>query len=175
MRALLLAPHNDDETLFASFTCLRYRPHVVVCFKSYVNGVPAETREAETAAAMKILGCSWTQWPLSDVGALDEEVEAFMWGLRDPDDWELVFAPYPHEHGNLQHALIARLADTVFHDVPIRNYLSYAGGVKPRHGEEVAYEPGWLFLKHAALACYRSAADTPSHRHFAEDLSEWLA
>jgi hypothetical protein len=34
---LLLAPHNDDETLFAAYTCLRERPKVVVILRSFVR------------------------------------------------------------------------------------------------------------------------------------------
>lgn len=185
MRALLLAPHNDDETLFASFICLRYEPAVIICFRSEeqeeVYGVTAARREPETHKAMGILGCyNWRQWPLGDRHATDEEVEAFMWGLRDPvgqHDWDHVFAPHVEEHGNHQHNLIGSLADTVFSDVPVSHYLTYTNPplVRSTNGSEIEYEPDWLFTKHAALACYRSQASTPSFRHFAEDMKEYFA
>lgn len=184
MRALLLSPHNDDETLFASFLCLRYEPHVVVCFRSQlqkdVAGITAYERETETDAAMMIYGCDWRQWPLLDTAADPEEVEAWMWGLRDPagndDDWDIVFAPAHERGGNAQHNLIAELADRVFTGVELQHYLTYTGGaVRSRSEKEIEFEPAWLFKKHAALACYQSQVGTPSWRHFVEDLREYLA
>jgi LmbE family N-acetylglucosaminyl deacetylase len=183
MRALLFAPHSDDEALFASFLCLRYRPLVVICFRSEQQddfGVPAGVREAETERAMSILGCAWRQWPLGDRYASDDEVEAFMWGLRDPageDDWDAIFAPAFEPNGNVQHNLIASLADTVFADVQVEHYLTYTNPplVRSTDGTEIEYEPAWLFQKHAALACYGSQARTPSYRHFAENMKEYLA
>lgn len=184
MRTLLLAPHNDDETLFASFICLRYKPQVIVCFTSEEQddyGVSATERTAETHAAMGLFGCTnWRQWPLGDRHASDDEVEAFMWGLRDPAgdwDWDQVFAPAIDKNGNHQHNLIGALADNVFSDVSVSHYLTYTNPPLRRStsGTEIEYEPDWLFFKHAALAMYRSQAKTPSFRHFAEDLKEYLA
>jgi hypothetical protein len=140
----------------------------------------AEEREAETDAAMNIFGCDWRQWPLGDRHASDEEVEAFMWGLRDPagfDDWDLVFAPAVEENGNVQHNLIGELADQVFTDCEVRHYLTYTNPplMRSRSNKVVEPEHAWLQLKRLALACYRSQTKTPSNRHFVEDLTEYLA
>lgn len=189
MRALLLSPHHDDETLFASFLCIRYKPMVIVCFgRSEANGVETSVRTAETHAALgHLIGpSSWREWPLSDVSTTAEELEAWMIGLRDPagaDDWDIVFAPAveprrrPKGHGHPQHDLVGRLAKSVFEDVELRHYLTYTTPplYRSRWGEEIEYEPEWLFRKHAALACYRSQAATLSYRHFAEDMKEYLA
>lgn len=188
MRALLLAPHHDDETLFASFLCIRYQPLVVVCFgRSDANGVETERRSREFVAATGLLGCKDVrEWPLSDVSSTAEEVEAFMWGLRDPAgdyDWDIVFAPAverarrPEGRGHPQHDLVGKLAKTVFADVQLEHYLTYTYPPlhRSRWGEQIEYEPEWLFYKHSALSCYRSQASTLSYRHFAEDMAEYLA
>lgn len=181
MKTLLLSPHNDDETLFAFFHCLRYRPHVVVCLRSsrmadpeYPGNMPisAEERESETEAAMNIAGCDWTQWPILDSEHdPSDQLEAFMWGLRDPsgaDDWDLVIAPAGEDGGHPQHNLIAALAGRVFSDVSQIRYLTYTTyGQRTREGKEVEFEPHWLPLKLAALSCYRSQVMHPATRvHF---------
>lgn len=186
MRALFLAPHNDDEVLFGTFTLLRYRPHVVICFRSermadprYPGGMPvtAEERERETAEAMQILGCNWTQWPIGDHKPNAEEVEAWMIGLRDPsgaDDWDIVFSPAFEEDGHVDHNMVSLVADSVFGDCSIINYLTYTNGGRSR-GEEVSYEPEWVALKHAALSCYRTQAAHPMTRaHFLGDIHEYV-
>jgi LmbE family N-acetylglucosaminyl deacetylase len=183
MRALLLSPHHDDETLFASFICLRYQPLVVVVYGlSEANGVPTSTRSSEFVQAMAQLNVMYVrEWPLSDMTVLGDEVEAWMIGLRDPsgqDDWDVVFAPAEESKGgHPQHNVVGRLADSVFSDVQVEHYLTYTTPPleRSRSGTEIEYEPEWLFDKHAALACHRSAAGTPSFRHFAEDLREYLA
>ena len=60
-KAVLFAPHGDDETLFAFYTLLRVKPHVVVV----LEGEPV--RRKETAAAMEIAEVSWTQLAYSEV------------------------------------------------------------------------------------------------------------
>jgi LmbE family N-acetylglucosaminyl deacetylase len=172
---------SDDETLFAAFLCLRHQPLVIVCYRSDMQqelyGVSAETREAETEAAMEILGCPWRQWPILDTTHDEETVEGFMWGLLDPvsDDTPQVFAPLVESGGNLQHNIIGTLALKVFGPENVTRYSTYtSGAMRSRTGTEVATEPEWLFRKHAALACYRSQITTPSARHFIEDLREYI-
>ena len=59
MTALLLEPHHDDATLFAAYTCLREKPLVVTVLSDSRTqaGVTGAEREAESVAAMEILGC----------------------------------------------------------------------------------------------------------------------
>lgn len=180
MRALLLAPHNDDETLFASFLCLRYQPHVVICFRSermadpnYPGGMPvdAKTRRFETAMAMKTLGCNWSQWEIPDTVTEPEIVEPHFWALRDlagQDDWDMVIAPAIEDGGQFQHNMIGELATSVFLDVPRIHYLTYTSdGGRSRGLIEVGFEPEWIALKLHALACYKSQAAHPATRsHF---------
>lgn len=189
MRTLLLAPHNDDETLFASFLCLRYKPHVVICFRSmrmadpkYPGGMPVEYREREfeTALAMKTLGCEWTQWQIPDTEKDPELVEPHLWALRDPsgqDDWDLVIAPASEADGQFQHNMIGELADMVFTDCEVIHYLTYTQfHGRTRSANEVEFEPDWVPLKLHALACYKTQAMHPETRpHFIDGgLREYL-
>jgi LmbE family N-acetylglucosaminyl deacetylase len=182
VKTLLLAPHHDDETLFASFICLTYRPLVVVCFgKPEANGVAANVRTGELIKALFHLRVpDFREWPLSDATTSEEELEALMLGLRE--DWDLVFAPSVEAeegegHGHPQHNLVGRVADRVFANTTVEHYTTYtmAPLARTRSNRPVAHDPSWLFRKHAALSCYRSAADTPSYRHFLEDLMEYLS
>jgi LmbE family N-acetylglucosaminyl deacetylase len=185
MSAVLLAPHNDDEVLFATFLALRYQPHVIVCFKSERMGEPgypgnmpvsAEEREAETAAAMDLLGLDWTQWPIGDRRPDGQALHQQFAKLYESKP-ELVIAPAFEEDGHSQHNMIATLAESYFRDsVPIAAYLSYTSGDKRSTvGIEVQYEPEWVELKLRALACYRSQILHPATgHHFLGGLREYV-
>jgi len=160
--------------LFAAFTCIRYQPLIVTCFR------PAEPeRQGEADAAADVLGCKRHQWPLDSEHDDEEELESFMWGLLDPasDDVPQVFAPAVELQGLAQHSLVGEVADRVFGNENVTHYLTYAGHprVKSRSNNEVPYESEWLFVKHRALTCYWSQAQTASAFHFAEDLREYRA
>lgn len=184
MTAVFLSPHNDDETLFGAFTLLREQPLVVVCLRSHAQlpfGITSETREAETDAAMSVLGISeWRQWPIPDTDAEEEVVESFMWGLLEGADPDIVYAPAVESDGNKQHNLIGRLADVVFGS-SVRRYLTYTGtpGRRSTWGSEVSYERSWPKLKREALDCYQSQIEHFARNgslHFADaDQREWYA
>ena len=175
VRSLLLAPHNDDETLFASFLCLRHRPLIVVCLrsmrmaeKSYPHPEFSMTfaeREAETAAAMEILGCEWVQWEIPDTRPNPVPELAAMLALAG--EWDQVFAPAVEDGGQFQHDTIGVLADSIFGADKVTHYLTYTTGGRSTDGEEVPYEPEWPALKLRALACYETQIKHPSTRaHF---------
>jgi LmbE family N-acetylglucosaminyl deacetylase len=183
VRPILLAPHNDDEALFAAFACMRYQPLVIVCYRSEMQealyDVTSETREAETRAAMAIFGCEWKQWPILDTTGESETTEAFMWGLLDPgpsEDVPHVYAPLVESGGNAQHNIIGQLALSVFGPENVTSYATYtAGAVRSRTGALDEGTPEMVYRKHEALACYRSQAATPSARHFMEDTREYYS
>jgi len=178
MTALFLAPHNDDEILFGSFTLLRHQPHVVICFRSfrmadphYPGGQPVdyETRERETQAAMDLLGCDWTQLVFRD----DQEGQSYAlkrwfelnkeWSFDgDPD---VVFAPAYEEGGQFQHNEVALAAQDAFGERVVQ-YLTYTAEGRSSGGREVEFEPEWVELKLRALACYRSQILHPVTRHW---------
>jgi LmbE family N-acetylglucosaminyl deacetylase len=178
MTSLLLSPHNDDAELFACFTLLRERPHVVVVLRSANQaqfGISAETREAETAAAMEILGCSWEQWPYLDNQADWAAIRARLEALRK-SGVDCVYAPAIQVGGHPAHNRIGELADEVFGDC-VTHYLTYTfRGGKSMHGAEVHADAGWVLKKLQALACYRSQIETEQAGctpHFLRDQREF--
>lgn len=170
---LLLSPHSDDETLFCTYTCLRHRPLVLVCFdgRRRKHYVPPEVREAETAAAMLILGCEHQHLHVP----------------CDPPDWELlerkladcqpdhVWAPLPEEDGHSQHNGVGQLALRLWPG-RVSLYATYTmGGGKTTIGTEVVPDEGWPTLKRQALAAYVSQQARPGTRpHFERDQTEYL-
>jgi LmbE family N-acetylglucosaminyl deacetylase len=155
---LFLAPHCDDEALFGAFTLLRHRPHVLIC-------VNTPKREAETRAAMEILGCTWESFrlPLDELPYWLEE--------RKPTH---VWAPSPEVGGNPDHNFVGRMAERMFPG-RLTRYMTYTPAGKSA-GIPVPYELDWIGLKLRALACYPSQYGHPSHApHFVRGLEEFYA
>jgi LmbE family N-acetylglucosaminyl deacetylase len=160
-RSVLLAPHNDDAELFAAYTCLRERPHVIVVLRSMRQAGMLEgrgpsfmEREAETDCAMAVLGCTWEQWPFTD-DRDDQwaEVEEMMRGI----DADTVWAPVPEDGGHEHHDAVGKLARRVFPEGVVRGYLTYRRGFgRSRWGTVVVPTPAEEEAKARALACYRS-------------------
>lgn len=191
-RYLLLAPHNDDETLFAAYTIQRYRPHVVVVLRPERQAdLPSEiratagTRLLETANAMRHFGYlpdglmamwsspSWQQWSTSSdiaptIGELVEEMRTFD-RLHNPDH---VWAPAIEEGGHEQHNLVGEAALEVFGADHVTGYMTYRRGhgrstseleVLPRGADDVA-------AKLHAMAEYRSQIALESTRPWFTDM-----
>lgn len=174
MRPLFLAPHNDDETLFAAYTILRHRPHVLVCLRSYVQagrlygqrpnvfGPDHETREIETGAALGILGTTWEQLPVRDDTPDWDALRAILEVYADDAEYGgPVFAPAYEEDGHEHHNTVAELAGSVWPEERIVRYMTYRRGHHRSEGVAVPFEPGWPGLKLRALACYRSQLELP--------------
>jgi len=172
-RTLLLAPHADDETLFASYLAQRYAAHICVVYD--------EGREVELNHATTWLGCSYHQMPIPK-GSDEEYVEAFLIGLRDPagqDDWDRIIAPDVEDYGHEEHNLVGRLALTVFQDIEIIRYRTYSPRGTRSHGTPVKPDrPEWIARKLAALSCYRTQIEDPSTQPWFYDLldmREWVS
>jgi len=181
---ILFSPHNDDEALFASFTILRYHPHVVVCLPSTRDyGCPLE-REEESRAALDILDAGgFTQWkdhiptvpyrvPRPSAAHLaSARVARRMLKIAEEMRPERVWAP-SLDCSHRDHLLVAQAALSVFGD-RVETYQTYNAKGKVR-GDEVPYERAWLDRKIAALACYRTQIVHPRARDFFDwDLREY--
>lgn len=164
----LFAPHSDDETLFAAFTILRYRPRVVVCYPSAGDYGETAIREAETREAMSVLGAGPVeQWQGGDLVAAMRAFDARVHPVR-------VWAPHPHA-SHPDHVAVARAALEVF-GARVRQYHTYDVGGKVRRGLPVEFEVGWVEQKHRALLRYESQIRHPrAHRFFTWDLDEYQA
>ena len=158
---IFLSPHNDDEALFGAYTCIKFRPLVVVLLRSFVEAtwtppVHYETREAETEAACAILGCEFEQWtyPDNDVswGLIRENLEK----LKPKRVW----APLPEDGGHAHHNMIGSMARLIWPQTKFYATYTHANG-KTTTGTRVAPEPKWVETKRAAMACYVSQATHP--------------
>lgn len=162
MTDIWFSPHNDDETLFGAYTLMRYRPLVIVCFKSKVQeqyGITAETRERETQLALLALGVpSWSQWNIPDhdaplqYGQLLDNMDRADIACQPQRVW----APAYEEGGHSQHNAVARAAHEIF-EHRVMNYYTYVRGVgRTTKGAEVQAEAHEVARKMRALACYES-------------------
>lgn len=192
MKSLLLAPHNDDETLWNSWNILRYKPHVIICLRSQVQedrgtGITAAVRQLETARALWWLGDpTWEQWGYSDADPDWRDIEQRMgeFDLAHPD-LERVFSPAQEEDGHEHHDAIGYYARKVFGD-RVQPYLTYRRGFGRStgfyvngecvSGEEVPFESSWPAKKLRALSCYESQIAEPSVEYWFIDseLREYL-
>lgn len=165
MTRVLFEPHADDGALFAAFTILKYRPHVVTCFGSSGDYGPTKLRAKETADAMPILGApSWEQWD----GDVIEQMHALDARLKP----SLVFAPNM-QASHPDHVVVAHAAAAVFGD-RLRTYHTYDAGGKVRAGRAVEFEPIWIQHKLRALARYPSQLAHPrACKFFLDGLDEW--
>jgi LmbE family N-acetylglucosaminyl deacetylase len=165
LKSILIAPHADDESLFASFICQRFSPEIVVCYDEGRN-------ETELAAAAGILGCEWSslgfQKGQPKVSALSK---AFS---RHYGKVDQIFAPAFEREGHEEHNLVAHAALRAYGN-RVQYYLTYAPrGERSRHGTEIIPETPWVGRKLRALACYESQL---YHAWFFRllDLREWMA
>lgn len=171
MKAIVLSPHNDDETLFAANHILREQPLVVVCFKSHLQelrgtGITAEIREAETSLALGVLGVvEWRQWPhLDSLGAKAELLKSSFRALAEEFPEAVVWAPVVENGGHEQHNIVGLLANAFWPFDQVKRYFTYRRGFERTYGERVEFEPHWPALKLRALACYESQIQEPSTR-----------
>lgn len=189
MRSLLLAPHNDDETLFAAYTLMREQPHVIVCIRARDN---YHRREDETREAVyRLTGApTYEQWTHSDRATewamLERAIEALayeydtIWAPADCSErngWVTGKAP-PPGWGVLQHDHIGYLARKVIPAERLRRYCLYTrwhgrddrGTLVEPTGQEIA-------RKLDALAQYETQiADETTRPWFYDrlDLREWV-
>lgn len=163
---LLLSPHHDDETLFAAYLCLRYRPHVIVCYPGAPRHGSPGIRQRETEAAMGVLGCEATT--VYEDGVDLEEAIAAAAGVHG-----VVLAPLPEERGHSDHNRVGELAARLFPGRVVF-YTTYTDEGRSTCGEPVDVQPGWETLKRLALACYPSQLKRRGTRvHFQRPLDEY--
>lgn len=180
-RALFLAPHNDDETLFGAFTLLAWHPDVIVCFlsdKQRADGIESHVRSIETGWALKLLGGTGTymQSSVLDTARDDEAVEYLRPIFEDAHEifgrmagrdgphapYDVIFAPAVEDGGHEQHSLVGDLASRVFGERVV-HYLTYRRGYgRSSSSVEVPFRPEWPALKLAAMSMYRSQSALPS-------------
>lgn len=179
MSYLLLAPHSDDEVLFASFSILHYQPDIVI-----IAGDPdrriREIRERETRLALNHLGARGKVWWWPHVeGQIDKR--ALKHDLLDTlfALYGTVFAPAVEPHGHLEHNMVGEVALEVYGPKHVVSYLTYTRDRgRSRDGKEVPFLAPWVSQKLQALSFYKSQIAHPERQPWFTsliDLREWVA
>lgn len=191
MKAILFSPHNDDETLFAFYQCLRLKPIVVIVLRSFRQHVQQDgpihvVREAETVAAMEIAGVpALYQWEHLDLDPPWDRITVDAVELVRAEKPDLIVAPMWEPGGHEDHNNVAAMAHYLCFSFPasirLVRYLTYRRGHgRSMNGQEVVAADHESSMKLRALECYQSQAEHPPtapwfnpHQH--GDLREWIA
>jgi LmbE family N-acetylglucosaminyl deacetylase len=196
MRTLLLAPHSDDEILFAAYTIARHECQVAIVARDPDEGI-AEVRLMESTKAVGQMARRASVRYLGHVeGAISEprlrkDLERFLPDNDDSFDPLVaqaggytepvhVFAPVVEDDGHDEHNLVGRLAVEVFGLGSVTAYPTYTrhGGRTTDVGREVPIENEWIIQKFWALSCFKSQIAHPARRPWFYDLldmREWYA
>ncbi len=182
MSAILFSPHNDDETLFAFYTMVRYQAECVVVLRSVRQerqqaGPTAAVRERETECATRIAGVPYIQWrefadDNPDWEALELMLRAFVL-ISKPD---VVIGPAWEEGGHEDHNGLARIVERLHGNHALVQYLTYKRGHgRSTEGTEIIPTVAQWAQKRAALLCYQSQANhPPTASWFSEDQREFV-
>lgn len=178
MSAILLAPHDDDEGLFASGIIMRYKPHVVVVTCSLIQfdrgqtDITAERRHKESTAAVKLLGSDVEFLNIPDNNLRYDDL---VWALRPWPETNLCFAP-AKQGGNAQHDLVSDAASNMFKRVIY--YATYASGqwfTPLENGVRLVLTPEERAQKLLALSCYESQQFQHHFNVVREVMDEWIS
>jgi LmbE family N-acetylglucosaminyl deacetylase len=182
--ALLLAPHYDDEILFAAYTLMRERPQIAWVFPPR-NHLDHLDRRGESHDALLALGISFAsvQTRFESVcyeGALGED--AWPYGLVEhlhDVEYDMVYAPAPHDHGHHEHNVVGRVALDTLGAERVTWYQTYTRTKgRQKYGNLVEPDPDMIARKLRALACFTTQIAHPARRPwFYEllDMREWHA
>ena len=179
---LFVSPHNDDATLFGSFTLQRERPLVLTVFDSHVQPArghtkcDADTRRKEDLDAMAVLGCAieFSGVPDNEPDAtIRGRIEAALRKWTPAEVWLPAVEPGGHDH----HNLIGEIGTAVFKGARIHRYLTYTRTAgKSTNGREIKPSGAMVRAKLQALACYVTQLEIDAlgcWPHFIRDQSEY--
>lgn len=174
MIKILLSPHNDDESLFASAILNRERPHVIFVtdgIKHESKGISRYTRRLESIKAMAVFNLPVTFLGLWDTG-IDKLALAHLLSGFDPD---VVYAPFPDPEGNIDHYEVGIIAREIWGD-KVRYYSTYKlHDLTPQGDVEIKLTEREQDMKEKALACYPSqVAINKPHFDAVKGKSEYL-
>lgn len=149
----LIAPHNDDEGLYATYICLRLKPRILVVFDATTHearfgktkGVVARRRES--IAAAKILRCEIDFVGLPDTQRSEHGLEQHIGRA------EHVITP-AYQGGNPHHDLLSAYGQIHYATYTKDNLTPYIGD-----GLAIRPTPEEVEIKRRVLACYVSQHD----------------
>lgn len=169
MRSLLLAPHNDDEALFASYIIQIYNPLVVILTDSYIQfergekACSAQARIGETEAAMRILGANVEFLHIPDKD-FNETLCTEALKQYQTEHFKFVFAP-ALEGGNWMHDVTAQVAAQMFPGTI--HYSTYTKDREYPAGHTLVFPTDEMKAKKLeALKCYTSQWNNVCRQYF---------
>jgi LmbE family N-acetylglucosaminyl deacetylase len=178
---LALSPHNDDVELFAAYACMRFRPLVVVCLRSFVQeevwdppGATYQERELETAEAMEILGCPYMQFNMPDNDPDWGDLRNALEEMNKVIVPERVWAPLSEDGGHFHHNAVGEIAEQLWGDrvVFYATYTHTRG--RTEIGARMVGDASEQQIKKHALSRYRSQIEDPrTSMHFSRPLDEF--
>lgn len=182
MSAVIFSPHNDDETLFAFYTMLRYRAEIVVVLRSMrqqleQDGPTYQRRETETLCVSRLTGLSYVQWVAFYDNDPDwHEIAYFMATYMSMTRPDVVIAPAWEDGGHEDHNAVAKIAGELEGDFELISFSTYKRGYgRSTEGEEVVPTPAEEAAKRTALGCYQSQlAHPPTAPWFGGDQREFI-
>jgi LmbE family N-acetylglucosaminyl deacetylase len=152
LSTVLLAPHADDETLFAFYSLLRNAASVVVVLS------PDQQRQAELQSAMALIG---TEWACLQHDPTKPNWQAIRKDVADScGHFDNVIAPAYEEGGHEHHNEVAVIAASL--GKPTLSYYTYVRGQgRTIRGYEVMPSIAARVLKRRAMDCYQSQINDP--------------
>lgn len=180
MNSILLAPHSDDQDLFANYIIQRTKPLIVVCTDGTSHekkfGIPIEQRRQESRDAAKILGVD-----IKFLGIAEEQltgfqilIQAFLKQKIYGKQWDFVFVPRK-EGGNPHHDIVSGFGEH------LRGAILYYG----TYTKDRLYPDGEMMIqptsaeieiKKQALTCYTSQLRiNPHHFEAIKGVPEYLS
>ena len=156
MFGVVLAPHNDDETLFMAYTVMRNKPLVIIITDGYNQKrmgfeVNAEQRRLESIEACRILGAPVVFLGIKDTEITEDILAERLSGLSA----DIVYAP-AIQGGHKDHDLVSRVAVRLFGD-RVRHYSTYSKeDFFIQEGTKVVPIEAEMLLKNEALNKYVS-------------------
>lgn len=155
---LLLAPHNDDEALFAAYTIMREKPITLIITdgkRHQDRGIATiEQRRQESKEAMKVLRARVEFLGIPD----DELTEQLLFDRLNGPTHEViaVYAPAVDPDGNPDHNIVGIVADRLWPG-KVKHYFTYTkSNLTPRGNIEIKPIPEEEALKNEALSKYTS-------------------
>jgi len=165
---LLISPHSDDATLFASYTILRNKPLVITVTHSTLQGDNGNERIVEDYEAMRTLGV-----PVCFLG-IDEDklTKAILREKLAPFITnDTVYIPEYELDGNPHHNLIHRVAKELFPNT--KEYKTYSGLEDRTVGKEIVPTLEELELKKKAMSYYKTQIENLNTAHYFNATTEY--
>lgn len=170
MKSLLLVPHADDETLFASHIVMKHHPDIALAYLPMPKSEQAIRLIEFQFAVRELDGRDVYLW-LGGYEGHPIDLEPKLEELRG--QYDHVYAPYPMSAGHTEHNLVGYTAAILWPPGSRTFYHTYTRMEGRVHRDNAfVLEPDMVLRKLRALACYKSQIEHPARRPWFNELLE---